>query len=320
MSDCRRKRPLLAAGLVLASASAFAAPEDSPCGFQQVTERIHVMVGSDHDRCPKLDVQHPLTNPGVIIGRTGVIVVDPGSSVQVGRLVLERMRQITDLPVVAVFNTHIHGLYWLGNQAIRERFPAADIYAHPRMIERIENGEGEFWVKVITGKHPGEATRYVTPNVAVADGDVRQIAGIDLKIHHRGHGHTDHDLIIEVPGERAVFLGGVVVEPEVPSQGVPADADFQGQIAATRYAIALDAATYIPGRGQPSDITLPRRALTFLRALYGGVETYYRAGMSDYEVSRKLKQELRDFRQWYDFAALGGVISQMYLQVEAENF
>lgn len=311
---------LLGSVLLFSGRALCAATNDPPCSFKQVTERIYVIVGSDHEACPKADIEHPVTNPAVIVGDDGVIVVDPGGSLQIGRLVLDRMNAISEKPVVAVLNTHIHGLYWLGNQAVKARFPAADIYAHPRMIERIERGEGDFWVQAITGSYKGDTTHYVKPNVPVQDGETIRIAGVTLKSHHPGHGHTDHDLIIEVPEERAVFLGGIVVEPEVPSQGVPADADFKGQIGATRYVIDLNAEKYIPGRGHPSDISLPQRALRFLESLYDGVEKYYEVGFSDYEVSQKLKEDLSAFQQWYDFTALGGVVSQMYLQVEAANF
>jgi glyoxylase-like metal-dependent hydrolase (beta-lactamase superfamily II) len=36
---------------------------------------------------------------------------------------------------INIFNTHVHGDHWLGNQAIVERYPAVKIYAHPNMIE-----------------------------------------------------------------------------------------------------------------------------------------------------------------------------------------
>ena len=193
--------------------------DDGDCGFQQLTKRIYVIIGSDHKTCPKKEIEHPLTNPAIIVGETGVIIVDPGNSLQVGRLVLERIKPITDKPVVAVFNSHIHGLYWLGNQAIKERFPDVRIYAHRRMIERIEAGEGSFWVDAITGKYTGEKTKYILPDVSLNGGEIESIAGINIKIHHTGHAHTDHDILIEVPEEQALFLGGIVVEPEVPSQG-----------------------------------------------------------------------------------------------------
>ncbi len=261
-----------------------------------------------------------MTNPAIIVGESGVIVIDPGNSLQVGRLVLDRIKPISDKPVVAVFNSHIHGLYWLGNQAIKEQFPTAKIYAHKTMIDRISNGEGDFWVQAITGKFQGENTKYILPEIPLSVDESEIIAGIKIKVHHTGHAHTDHDLLIEVPEEHALFLGGVVVEPEVPSQGVPQDANFKGQITATQYAIDMKAEIYIPGRGNPAGIELPKRALRFLQALYSGTQKYYDDGLSDFGISKQLKHDLAEYRQWYDFSQLGGVINQMYLQIEQDSF
>jgi glyoxylase-like metal-dependent hydrolase (beta-lactamase superfamily II) len=320
-----RHRPLSLPGLLVATSlvlplSAAFGSSSLPCPFERVSDRIAVIVGSDHQICPQRSVEHPLTNPAAIIGDTGVILIDPGSSLQTGRLVLERLQAITDKPIVAVFNSHIHGLYWLGNQAVRERYPDVPIYAHARMIERIRQGEGHFWVQAITGDHDGEQTQFVVPDHPLRGGETLTLAGIEIKAHHFGHGHTDHDLVLEVPQEDAVFLGGLVVEPEVPSQGVPRDADFEGQIAATREAIKLQAKNYIPGRGQPAGDALPKRAFAFLTALYDGTAAGYDAGLADFEVTDQLKQDLAAYQQWYDFKQLGGVISQMYLQVEQDQF
>jgi glyoxylase-like metal-dependent hydrolase (beta-lactamase superfamily II) len=293
---------------------------ESPCPFEPVSARIHVIVGSDHETCPVKPAEHPLTNPAIIVGDTGVILIDPGSSLQVGRMVLERVQAMTDKPVLAVFNSHIHGLYWLGNQAVREQYPEVPIYAHQRMITRIRQGEGDFWVNAITGDHGGERTEFIVPDQPLRGGEALKIAGVGIKVHHFGHAHTDHDLILEVPSESAVFLGGLVVEPEVPSQGVPRDADFQGQIAATAQTIELGADTYIPGRGQPAGTALPQRALRFLKALHEGTVSGYDAGFTDFEITRKLKDQLAEYQRWYDFTELGGVVSQMFLQIEQERF
>ena len=115
--------------------------------------------------------------------------------------------------------------------------------------------------------------------------------------------------MVEVEDEKTLFLGGLVVEPEVPSQGVPQDADFKWQMAATQFAIGLNADIYIPGRGMPAGVELPKRALRFLKALYGGVQRYYDEGLTDFAMTEKLKEELAGYKQWYDFALLGGVVS-----------
>jgi len=290
------------------------------CDFQQVSKRIHVIVGSNHETCPLKALEHPVTNPSIIIGEAEVIVIDPGSSLQVGRLVADRINTLTEKPVTAIMNTHIHGLYWLGNQAIREKYPDAQVYAHTQMTKRIRNGEGAYWVNTITGQYKGEKTQYILPDIELQGGELKTIAGLKIKIHHTGHAHTDHDIMIEIIEESALFLGGIVVEPETPSEGVPQDANFKGQIAATQYAVDLGAKIYIPGRGEPSNSELPKRALNFLKALYHGVERYYDEGLADFEITEKLKKELVSYGKWYDFTRLGGVVSQIYLQVEQDAF
>lgn len=89
--------------LFLVALSSLVMADTIKCDFRQVSKRIYVIVGSDHEKCPVKEVEHPLTNPAVIVGNTGVIVIDPGSSLQAGQLVLQRLKAITNKPVVAVF-------------------------------------------------------------------------------------------------------------------------------------------------------------------------------------------------------------------------
>lgn len=304
--------------VILASTSVEAS--DRFCRFEPVSQTVYVINGSNADTCPARTLQHPVTNPVAIIGESGVILVDPGSSQQVGRLVVNRLRLITEKPVVAIINTHIHGLYWLANDALKQAFPDTVIYAHQKMIDRIENGEGLFWLAAITGKGTGPITRIAAPEQPLSDGELINLNGIDLKVHHPGHAHTDHDLLVEVVEDRVLILGGLVVEPEVPSQGVPEDANFKGQMAATQYVIGLNMQRYIPGQGDVQGIVLPQRGLRFLQALYSGVEQYYSKDLTDYEITARLKSELSAYKRWYHFEALGRVISEIYSQVEQERF
>ncbi len=98
----------------------------------KVADQVHVIHGP-------LDSPNPvnqgfMNNPGIIVTTAGVVLVDPGASVQSGEMVLRVVKQLSDQPVVAVFNTHIHGDHWLGNQAVRAAWPDAAIYGHPNMM------------------------------------------------------------------------------------------------------------------------------------------------------------------------------------------
>ena len=56
---------------------------------------------------------------------TGVVILDSGSSLQIGEMAIRMIRSVTDKPVVAVFNSHFHGDHWLGNDAFMRAFGMA---------------------------------------------------------------------------------------------------------------------------------------------------------------------------------------------------
>ena len=294
---------------------------DDACPFNRLTDQVYFIAGSNAQTCPAQKLQHPVTNPVAIIGQTGVVLVDPGSSEAVGKLVLYQLSKITDKPVVAIINTHIHGLYWLANHAIKLRYPALKIYAHPRMIQRINNGEGQAWIdQFFPQQATGSSAAFSAPEISLEDGEILNLNGVMLKIHEFSHAHTDHDVAIEIVKDKILIVGGLVVEPEVPSQGVPQDANFKGQMAAIQRIIDMQMRSYIPGQGYPQGAQLPRRSLQFLSAIYDSVKRGYGAGMEDYEITAQLKLELAHFTKWYDFSALGRVVSEIWLQVEQDDF
>lgn len=290
------------------------------CSFKPLSPRVYLINGSDASACPEKSLQHPVTNPVAILGDQGVVLIDPGSSEQVGQLVVNRLRLITSKPVIAIINTHIHGLYWLANHAVKQAYPEAHIYAQQKMIERIENGEGQFWVDAITGQFDGDKTLISAPDRAIKGDAILNLNGVELKVYQPGHAHTDHDLLIEVVQDKIMILGGLVVEPEVPSEGVPQDAIYKGQIEAMAFAIQRNMLIYVPGQGYPQGIELPKRGLKFLQAIYTGVERYYADDLADFEITEQLKLDLVEFKQWYRLGNLGGVVAQMYLQIEQQKF
>ena len=112
-------------GLLLIAGAAYALQKAAPLRGEwtpeQVSPGVYVIHGPTE--LPSPSNQGFMNNPAFIVNDAGVVVIDPGSSVQVGEMVLARIEKITDKPILAVFNSHIHGDHWLGNQAIRARYP-----------------------------------------------------------------------------------------------------------------------------------------------------------------------------------------------------
>lgn len=116
-------------------------PKDKDLVVSKISEHVYMAHGPQAFSNPR--TAGFMNNPAFVVTLDGVVVVDPGSSVQIGSRLLQSIRSISDKPVVAVFNTHVHGDHWLGNQAIRESYPHARIYAHQRMLEHVGAGAGE---------------------------------------------------------------------------------------------------------------------------------------------------------------------------------
>src|SRR5262249_2830664 len=139
-----------------------------------------------------------MNNPGFVVTADGVVVIDPGSSLQSGRMVLKQLRKVTNKPVTHVFNTHIHGDHWLGNQAIREAYPGAVLIAHPEMIRQVP-GRAEEWVKLMHGMSGGftAGTRAVPPTVPIGNGQELKTGQVTFRIHAPAAAHSNTDIMIE---------------------------------------------------------------------------------------------------------------------------
>src|SRR5215213_6837083 len=120
-----------------------------------------------------------MNNPAFVVTREGVVVIDPGSSVQAGRMVMKQLRKVTDKPVTHVLNTHVHPDHWFGNQAVLEVYPRAMLMAHPETIKR---GPviAEEWVTLIHTLTNGftAGTRGDAANVAIGDGAEVKTGGV----------------------------------------------------------------------------------------------------------------------------------------------
>jgi glyoxylase-like metal-dependent hydrolase (beta-lactamase superfamily II) len=292
----------------------------SEVSFSKVSERIYVLHGLQ--AMPDPHNAGMISNTGVVLTETGVVVVDSGGSHAIGRLIVEKIKDLTDKPIIAVFNSHIHGDHWLGNSAIREAFPNVRIYAHNRAIQRLQDGEAENWRGIIDRMiGDKESARHsVLPDTVLEGGEVINFGATVLKVHHTGHAHTDSDIMVEAPGQRLLFTGDIVEYGRLVSSDVPRDFDAKGQIEAIRYILALPVDIYVPGHGETGGKRIPQTALRFLETLYASVKRHYDEGLADYQMKERVIADLSEFSGWFNFDQIGKMISFVYQQVEAADF
>ncbi len=284
----------------------------------RVASRTYVIHGPMGHPSP--ENQAFINNPAFVITNAGVVVVDPGSSVQIGDMLLRRIAEITDKPVVAVLNTHVHGDHWLGNDAIYRAYPEARIYAHPNMIAEVANGAGDQWVDLLMGLTDGAiaGTRVVAPTSALSHGDEIRVGDVRFRIHHTGKAHTLTDIMIEVPEEDLVFTGDNASNGRIVRMD---DGSFTGNLRALDLALDLNRKVYVPGHGQSGGKALVQAYHRYLGTLHETVSYYFEEGLSDFEIKDKAGAKLTEYADWVGFKSeLGRHVSLAYLEVEAEAF
>ncbi len=308
---------LLAAFTITAAATERGAPIKAEYKLERVSPHVYVMHGPI--QLPTPDNQGFMNNPGIVLTKAGVVIVDPGSSVQVGEMLLEKIRSVTKAPVVAVFGTHIHGDHWLGNDAIRAAFPDAKLYAHAEMISQAA-GAGDNWVALMNQltNNATAGTRVVAPEAPVNHGDEIKIGELRFRLLHNGKAHTDGDIMIEVVEDRLMFLGDNGVRDRT---GRLDDGNFLGNIAALDAALASKVEIFVPGHGKTGGREVPQSYRDWLAKLYAAVQKYRAQGLSDYEMKDKVVAELDAYRAWSGFEnEIGKLISLAYLQIERDEF
>ncbi len=114
----------------------------------EVTDGVHVATQTN-------PVASPVNgNSVVIVGETGVVVVDAGLTPAYAADLIARIKQLTDQPVRYVVTTHWHDDHVFGNQGFRDAYPDVQFIAHdstrmdfvdiavPSIADSRENFEG----------------------------------------------------------------------------------------------------------------------------------------------------------------------------------
>lgn len=295
--------------------SAAAPPSLQNPNVQQVTPHIFALVGA-------MDVPNArnhgfICNSVFIIGEDGVAVIDPGGSLQIGRMVLAQIRARTKKPITHVINTHHHADHWLGNQAFADLKPRPQIIGHKHMLAQAEGGAQAYvdsMLRLTAGASRG--TRPVLPHIGVEGTEQFPIGGRTLVLYHPAHAHTEGDLAVYIPEEKTVIAGDILFYRRTPGWQ---DASPKGNEAALAHLAAWRPRHVVPGHGPVTDESGIAWMQKYIHILRAQVRHYADAGLTDYEMKDKI--DVGPYRSMSGFATRFGTnVNRMFLEIEAEGF
>jgi glyoxylase-like metal-dependent hydrolase (beta-lactamase superfamily II) len=302
--------------LALPQAYALTWPDIQP---DQIGPHTYVIEHGPHDEDP--EVSHGFhNNPGFVVTDTGVVVVDTGSSYEIGKMILRKIASVTDKPITHIFTTHYHGDHWLANQALVEAYPDALTLAHPELIALLKAGDDRFWVDTFAerlGEQAFAGTRAVIPNTPAQNRNYT-IGGITFQVLLFDKAHTATDLIVYVVEDGVLFTGDIVNNQHFSFMG---HGNFKGAYEATRKMLSLEPDVVVVGHGRSGKPELIYQFGQIYQQLRTLVGKYYEQGLMDYEMKPRVVAELDEYRQWSGFEQrIGPYISQLVTELEAESF
>jgi glyoxylase-like metal-dependent hydrolase (beta-lactamase superfamily II) len=278
----------------------------------KVNERVHVLLGP---------IQHAnrsnqgyMINATVIVGDRGVILVDSGGSLEVGRHIASAVRRITGKPVTHVVNTHHHGDHYLGNAAF-EGATFISSEACRRMV--LETG-GE-WLALMERDigHPLPGTRPLAAGLTYPAGTrtEKSIHGVRLVFWVPPGSHTTGDLMVYLPDDRVLVAGDVLVSGVVPTLQ---DGFLKNWILTLDEIQGLGAARFVPGHGNVMSLADVKALRDALVGFHAAVQEGFRRGRSEEEIRKSL--DLSAWQKLERSYVIGRNVNRAYLEVEADSF
>jgi glyoxylase-like metal-dependent hydrolase (beta-lactamase superfamily II) len=288
--------------------------------FDNINNNVYVMHGP-LDEPNKKNIGF-MNNPGIVVAKNGIILIDPGGTYQVGKQVLKEIEKISKKPIIAVLNTHIHGDHWLANQAVKEKYPDIKMYAHPKMIKQANGEEAIIWLASMKRMTEGLSsdTKIVPPFIALNNQDKISIDGEHFIIHSVTKSHTNTDIMIEHKNSKTLFLGDNGFSHRMGR--FDDSSDISGNINALQLAQSLKMTFYVPGHGKTGSFnSAVKPFLTYLEQLKKSVLQGYEEGLEDFEIKEKIAVNFTAYKKWHGFDTnFGKHINKLYLEAEAAEF
>lgn len=232
-------------------------------------------------------------NSVAIVTGAGVVVFDTNGTPAASAEVLRQIRALTPQPVRYVVNSHWHWDHWYGTQTYTAVFPGVEVIAHEKTRALMAGAALEFnrpglerdlpaYLDRLAAKAAGDpalrplleedrffyeqkkTVRHVRPTLTYHDRLTLTLGGREIQLLHYGRGVTPGDTFLYLPREKIVIAGDLLVNPISFALGCYPTEWLQALERIDR----LDAATIVPGHGEPlHDRTLLHATMDVFRRL-----------------------------------------------------
>jgi len=221
---------------------AFASGNTESFNLQQVAKDIYLHQGVH------VEFTHPqhddIANIGFIVGEKCIAIIDTGGSVTIGHELLLSIREISQLPVCYVINTHVHFDHILGNLAFLKEGP--QFVGHIQLADAVEQNRDFFLKKFAAdlGLTPDRES-IISPCLTVDKTMDLDLGNRVIRLTAYQTAHSHNDLTILDLETKTLWTGDLVFRERVPSL----DGKLKGWLAVLETLKNQEINLAIPGHG-----------------------------------------------------------------------
>jgi quinoprotein relay system zinc metallohydrolase 2 len=236
--------------------------EPEAFNLTQVTDGIYLHKGVH------VEFTHPqhddIANIGFIVGEKCIAVIDTGGSVSIGQELLLSIREISQLPICYVINTHVHFDHILGNLAFMKE--NSQFVGHIKLIDAIEQSRDFFLEQSKNDLGPApNRNSIVGPNLGVDKTMELDLGNRLLRLTAYQTAHSNTDLTVLDLKTNTLWTGDLIFRERIPALS----GKLKGWLAVLEEFQNQDIALAIPGHGTisknwPKSYTAEMSYLTML--------------------------------------------------------
>jgi cyclase len=220
-------------------------------------------------------------NSTIIIGRTGVIVVDAKQTEAGAKDLLAEIGKITPKPVTTVFLTHSDGDHVNG------------LVAYPANVKVIshENNKKELEAALAAGGRGAPPADRLPSQVVTKNKETMTIDGVKLELYHWAPAHTSGDLVVYLPDQKVVATGDIIAANRAddnPNIHMDKSGSAEGWIANVKGMAGLNADVFVPGHGDLQTKADIQRRLNSVVARRAKIAAMVKEGKSLPEIKAAL--------------------------------
>lgn len=259
-------------------------------------------------------------NLGFVVGKQAVAVIDSGYSPEMAEQMLQRIREITPLPVRYVINTNSQPHRFMGNEVFR--LAGAEIVASRDAAKRMENDGANFALAVAKtlALKDGAIAVPQPPSRLIDEGQPvsLDLGMVQLKVSHFGRAHTRGTLVVEVAPDQTVFAGDILYGGRLLAL-IP-DGHAAQWIVAYDKLRSLKAKRFVPGHGKVAPLSaFEQPTYRYLKAIRSHMEQAVKIGQDP--STARAAFNTNAWKKLANFDELAGRNASLaYLEAEADGF